>query len=83
MYLTSTVGRGGIKYLTPREGTKFLPRAPKAQGEEILVPSHGVRCFIPPRPTVEVGHSCTVTLGLFYSLPNDVKVLLLKYVRFT
>ena len=28
MYLTSTVGRGGIKYLTPREGIKISsPRA--------------------------------------------------------
>ena len=33
MYLTSTVGRGGIKYLTPREGIKISsPRAEGARG---------------------------------------------------
>ena len=57
-YLTSWKGRYKIPY--PTGGYVFLPRAPKAQGEEILVHSHGVRCFIPPRPTVEVRHSWPV-----------------------
>ena len=40
-YLNSWKGRYKIPHPTGRY--KFLPRAPKAQGEEILVPSHGVK----------------------------------------
>ena len=57
-YLNSWKGRYKIPH--PTGMYVFLPRAPKAQGEEILVHSHGVRCFIPPRPTVEVRHSWPV-----------------------
>ena len=53
--LTSTVGRGGIKHLTPWvKVLKFLPLAPSARGKEIRTFTRGVRYFIPPLPTVEV-----------------------------
>ena len=45
-YLNSWKGRYKIPY--PTGGYVFLPRAPKAQGEEILVPSHGVRYLYLP-----------------------------------
>ena len=34
MYLTSTVGRGGIKYLTPRECTYFFPARRRRKGKK-------------------------------------------------
>ena len=34
MYLTSTVGRGGIKYFTPREGTNFFPARRRRKGKK-------------------------------------------------
>jgi len=77
VYLTSTVGRGGIKYLTPRVKVRIsFPRAEGARGRNFSTFTHGVRCFIPPRLTVEVRHSWPVTLvsaggKVFYTLPHQ------------
>ena len=73
MYLTSTVGRGGIKYFTPREGIKIsFPRAEGARGRNFSTFTRG-EVFIPPRPTVEVRHSCTVQICMKFE--NNVTLI--------
>ena len=79
-YLNSWKGRYKIPH--PTGMYVFLPRAPKAQGEEILVHSHRVRCFIPPRLTVEVRHSWPVhpTANIF---PNNFESFWVNFCKFS